>query len=106
LITLHYQTIRRSLSYGSILLMLSFVLPMFVQIPWVAVVCELLFVVLIVSCVGCGLAVSILRKLGKLHWIYTGQDRSSYLLSMERLHQQMKAVQMKAVRDARNAWRQ
>ena len=92
MITLRYQTIRRSLSCGSILLMLSFVLPMFFRIPWVAVVCEILFVVLIASSAGLALAVGILRKLGKLQWVCTEKDRSSYLFNMERLHQQTTTV--------------
>jgi hypothetical protein len=89
MITLRYQTWRRSFPLGAGAIALCFAGGYyFREERWVWMF-EVLFWVVVVGCIAFNLVISLLKKAGLLKFTYTDADRASYLYNMEPLQRQM-----------------
>ena len=89
MMTLRYQTWRRSFPLGVVVIALCFACEIaFSERPW-AMVFSFLFWAVIVASIVFNIAVGLLRKAGLLEFTYTDADRASYLYNMEKAQRAM-----------------
>ncbi|MCW1926655.1 hypothetical protein OKA05_29145 [Luteolibacter arcticus] len=86
---MRYQTWRRSITLGALLLAACFAGGILCREERWVVVFEVLLWVVWASSVVFHVVVALLQKFGMLEFSYTEADKNSYLYNIEKLHRQM-----------------
>ena len=94
-----FRYLRRGISFGGILMLLSITGPMVYPSDAAGLFFRILFWCLLGISLVSGILIAILRMTGCLELTYTSADRSSYLYNAETLHRQMREQRRKKGRD-------
>jgi len=99
MLRLPFRYLRRGISFGGILMLLSITGPMVYPSDSAGIFCSILFWCLLGISLVSGVLIAVLRMTGRLEFTYTSADHSSYLYNAETLHRQMREQRRAKGRD-------